>query len=473
VNALRRTAPRFSTTTMLGAAALVGIAASACSAGPADRTGSGSAAVTAARPAFAAPLATAKIPSPSSGSGGGGVKPQDLGFSKDPMTGDVHMYFIMYGDWSDSSWSPNVIYQLAGDIGGTPYLDLLSTWNAATMAYGPYAQSWVYDVHTGPILLDDAGVQGVVTSNIAAHGWANDPQGVYFVLAGDNVNVIDAGQNLSFCSNMCGYHQATASGLKYAWIGNPKHCGPAGQTGGCFVYQPYLTDANSPHRDLVGDSMAFVTAHELIEAITDPYPNLNQFAQPEVADVCASTLPQEYWLDSGHTTLVNIVFNPGQSIQNAFLLPAIDVDAGSGYCAIAPPAAPSCTISQAACGRSGVSIVCNGVVGGDITGVVQFQRDGVTFSTTQQSDTVYPLWPHDTTTNVDGLTDTTAGQHTWRVCSGDGKGGLLCTTPATLSNPSPACCQPPPRGCPKKTSWNQDDCQCEADWQPPCHPICQ
>jgi hypothetical protein len=457
-----------------GAFILASVMAAACSSAPQAETSATSAAAITSAPPFATPV-QAKASAPLAG--GSGVKPQDLGFSADPMTGTVNMYFIVYGDWTDSPSSPQVLFDLANTISGSPYIDILSTWSASTtQSLG--ASSIAYLNATGSILLDDNDVQTLVSTIIGVRGWPADPNGVYFFVAGDNVTLIDAAMDLSFCSNMCGYHYAMpyeGQTIKYAWIGNPKHCGPLGQTGACFQAQPYMTDANAPHGDAAGDSMAFTMAHELAEAITDPFPYLDVNDILEIDDTCAGTFPQLFYTNGGSSgTIANATLWAGTSKAQSFILPSIDVNMGTGFCALSLPSAPKCVITAAPCGESGVEISCSGEIAGDLNGDVQFQRDGVTFATTQGSDTVYPTWP--VTDAGIGLVDTTAGTHEWQVCSGNGAGGLDCYGPETFSNPG-VCC---PAGdvlsanhcCPAGETWNGGMRHCEVPCVPTARKLC-
>ncbi len=119
--------------------------------------------------------------------------------------------------------------------------------------------------------------QMIVDNVIRAGTFAADPAGLYFVFTDPSVTVS------GFGTSFCGYHgyftptTGTAPVVQYSFVGNPNKymTGCAAQT-------------SSPNGNGPADAMASVTAHELVEAVSDP--QLNAWfdsAGNENADKCA------------------------------------------------------------------------------------------------------------------------------------------------------------------------------------------
>ena len=100
-----------------------------------------------------------------------------------------------------------------------------------------------------------------------------DPNGIYFLFTSSEISVN------GFLTSFCGYHgysDLLPTRFKYSFIGNPGSI-----AGGC------VPQSVSPHSNAAGDAMANVTAHELVEAVSDPLLNAwydNRFN--ENADKC-------------------------------------------------------------------------------------------------------------------------------------------------------------------------------------------
>lgn len=95
--------------------------------------------------------------------------------------------------------------------------------------------------------------------------WANglpfvpvDPNGVYMVLAADNIIVN------GYCTDFCGFHDSeNLNGvmIRYAFFGVPTYC-----PNYCGVYNM----VNSPNNDIALDSMISTLSHELAETVINP-----------------------------------------------------------------------------------------------------------------------------------------------------------------------------------------------------------
>jgi hypothetical protein len=92
-----------------------------------------------------------------------------------------------------------------------------------------------------------------------AFGGAVDTNGLYFLFTSSDISV----SGFNAAGGFCGYHgysSALPTAFKYAFIGDPS----ANIGAGCA---PQTT---SPHNNAGADAMANVSAHELVEAVSDP-----------------------------------------------------------------------------------------------------------------------------------------------------------------------------------------------------------
>lgn len=171
--------------------------------------------------------------------------------------------------------------------------------NAALCGAGvgcPYPSS-----SCAPACLDDASIADEVRSVSSTQpGWANAPNNVYLVFPGSNEAICDAGgpssigSDCSFNSGprgnqqICGYHWQGSGGYVYGAIAYPDTQTNCSESLG--VYGP------------VDDGGINITAHELMEAITDPQASgwcgdsghqavLGCIGETEIGDKCAFTLP--------------------------------------------------------------------------------------------------------------------------------------------------------------------------------------
>ena len=113
-------------------------------------------------------------------------------------------------------------------------------------------------ISSGTITFSNPTTEMVVAKAIASGAFGPttpDANGIYFIFTSSNVAVN------GFLTTYCGYHgysDLLAPRFKYSFIGDP------GPTAGC------IPQSISPHGNAAGDAMANVTAHELVEAVSDP-----------------------------------------------------------------------------------------------------------------------------------------------------------------------------------------------------------
>lgn len=202
------------------------------------------------------------------------------------MPGNVHVYFIWYGNWSngpkasDSQLTVSLLsslYAPVNGVGGSPYARILSTYSdTKSTVSGSYAlvQSTTDNYSLGKNL-SDAAVQQVVTNAIRSGKLPKDSNGLYFVLTSSNVN-----ETSGFCTKYCGWHNHANilnSDIKFSFVGNSDRCAASCEA-----------QIQSPNSDSGADGMASVMTHETAETLTDS--NFNAWydsAGEEVGDKCA------------------------------------------------------------------------------------------------------------------------------------------------------------------------------------------
>ena len=113
-------------------------------------------------------------------------------------------------------------------------------------------------ISNGKITFSNPSTEMVVAKAIASGAFSGstpDTNGIYFLFTSSNISVN------GFLTTYCGYHgysDLLTTRFKYSFIGDP------GTSTGC------LPQNVSPHGNAAGDAMANVTAHELVEAVSDP-----------------------------------------------------------------------------------------------------------------------------------------------------------------------------------------------------------
>ena len=114
-------------------------------------------------------------------------------------------------------------------------------------------------------------ISKIVIGNINSGTFPADTNAIYFVLPSDNVKEsMDASKN-SFCTTYCGYHGSTNENknnirVQYSMLGiASEYC----LFSRCGSFWNWF--GSSPNNNLAVDAMLSVFAHELTEAVTDPY----------------------------------------------------------------------------------------------------------------------------------------------------------------------------------------------------------
>jgi hypothetical protein len=203
------------------------------------------------------------------------------------ISGNVNIYFIWYGNWSngpkssDSQITQALLEELYARYGGmgssTGYSQVATTYTgqSRTAAGSFYLVQSTTDNYSKGKSLTDATLKTVVTNAIQSGKLPKDANGLYFVLTSSDVN-----ETSGFCNKYCGFHDHTTflkTDIRYSFIGNPDRCAASCET-----------QIQSPNGDAAADAMASTMAHETIESITDPALNAWYDTKgQEVGDKCA------------------------------------------------------------------------------------------------------------------------------------------------------------------------------------------
>jgi hypothetical protein len=200
------------------------------------------------------------------------------------MLGEVHLYYIWYGNWNGNT-AQTILTDLANNIGGSPYFAINTHYSQGPSPVQFVSGAARYlgstaDNYSQGKSLTDISVQSIVSSAITRGALPKDTNGIYFVLTSADVD-----ETSGFCTKYCSWHKfgtISGSNIKYAFVGNPDRC-------------PTICKAQtliSPNGNTGADGMASIIAHEMGDTTTDP--NLNAWydsSNPpqENADKCAWT----------------------------------------------------------------------------------------------------------------------------------------------------------------------------------------
>lgn len=262
------------------------------------------------------------------------------------MLSNKHIYYIWYGWGGGLGSTPDILNNLASNIGGSPYFNINTTYFDAnnnhiqnSVAFNPLTDQ-AYNHYSLGKNLDDDGVFAVVTNALTRKQLPVDPNGVYFVLTSPDVN-----ETTGFCSQYCGWHDSQnykATRIHFAFIGDGDQC-----PDGCEA------QSISPNNNPGADGMASVIAHELEESATDPNvaSGANSFSADgwfntqgaENGDLCAWTFGNTSTCSdggcSGGSGANGASYNMTLGAKQ-YLIQQNWVNANGGFCALRYPNAP-------------------------------------------------------------------------------------------------------------------------------------
>jgi uncharacterized repeat protein (TIGR01451 family) len=189
------------------------------------------------------------------------------------------------------------------DVGGSRYYALVTQYpdqdgppsNSVTLGGTDVDTATAYP-HAGTSAdpLSDGDVRAEVVRVARRHGWVEDVDHVYFVYTGldvaecDGPRYCDIAPDFQFCS----YHFSFTDGGRnaiYAFMGDHALGGAA--TGPACGTTPGGRVAVDPEDDVTADAQLSVTAHELVESVTDPTGGgwAGGAGGAEIGDKCANT----------------------------------------------------------------------------------------------------------------------------------------------------------------------------------------
>ncbi|CAF3926990.1 unnamed protein product, partial [Rotaria sp. Silwood1] len=189
------------------------------------------------------------------------------------LTGTIKVYTFFYGTWTEEQ--KNIVLTFIVNIANTPWFNILRTYyqeidGVQTYVTGPLEATTTYNLGTSyGTTLSKNSIPNTLTTLIQAGSIPNDPNGIYLWLNSaeiDETNVFDQ----SLIKDYCGYHyyfSIEGTNYIYAVTGDLARS----TDNGCSKI-----DANpngTPNGDRGIDAMMSTVAHELAEAITDPYVN--------------------------------------------------------------------------------------------------------------------------------------------------------------------------------------------------------
>ena len=259
----------------------------------------------------------------------------------------ITVYVIPYGhNWGspNNTYLQNHILYLLESLAESSYTAMipLYTGTGGTAASGDlYYGPWYYDQSTQGTSLTDSAIQKVISNFITKLDSSPDPNGIYLVLPDDNTTYSD-NVGKKYCTDECGYNNyATISGqtLHYAVVGDSLSCPTKCGWG-------MITPNNNNGTDFNGvyDFELNAIAHELSEAVTDPYSSsggwyANNPSNPnydQEADMCAGQTGTTYTYQQNVGSLFFDVTANFHGVSGDFLLQPQRVNANNGsfgYCA--------------------------------------------------------------------------------------------------------------------------------------------
>jgi len=227
------------------------------------------------------------------------------------MTNPVKVYLVYYGSWTttQAQQAITIINTFVTNLGTSQW------WNIQTSYYQPnpstgaraYVQNGVtlggyavtgLDSANGGASLTDAQVSYIISNQIASGKLPYNSDSVYIMISSSEV------YETGFCSADCGWHSAaavrgTSNVMKYGWVGDATTQCP----GSCTAFGGSI----SPNGNKGADGIISILAHEIAEAVSDPYLNAwRQTDYTENADKCAWNFISTYTAANGGKANVKI-----------------------------------------------------------------------------------------------------------------------------------------------------------------------
>jgi len=209
------------------------------------------------------------------------LQPAKVAYNGGPvLTGDINVYFIYYGNFDDQDKS--VLEDWINGIDQTPWFDIVRQYYDQNKNHvqGPVklAQAINDDYSIGH-KISNADVAKLIANKIFFNKLPLDPNGVYYVLTADDVEV--GGPEGKFCENFCAFHYGYDYGsthIRFTFAGNSQKQ--------CLSKCNYQPQSNlSPNNRPGADAMITGMAHELAEMITNGVPASPAWTDPQNLDI--------------------------------------------------------------------------------------------------------------------------------------------------------------------------------------------
>lgn len=230
------------------------------------------------------------------------------------LTGARNLYYIFYGCWEDTCGNGadtatiNLLSDFAANIGGSPYMQINSTYpdaNGQTPSGYFIFGGVVFDnTFSHGVELTRADVVSVISDKVNNFQLPQDPNGIYILFSSPEIGASDMG----FCSPGAPPFHSTGlvngSPVTYAFIGNALRCPTVA---GAPFFVSGGTPTATPNGTFAGDAMAANVAHALNGTLTNPRGNgwYDRYGL-ENADKCALTLGTTYVTSNGAIANVRI-----------------------------------------------------------------------------------------------------------------------------------------------------------------------
>ncbi|CAO3672249.1 unnamed protein product [Umbelopsis ramanniana] len=208
------------------------------------------------------------------------------------LSGEMNVYLIFYGDWSSeqSQHDQTTFMNFASNISSSSWFKTLNgyTDNSGASVTGPLKlYAGVSDTGSQQLNLSDITVHETIITEAVNSGYLSttnsiDPNGIYVILAGSNV------QDADFCTKHCGYNYHTDN-YQWIFIGYPGAC-----PNNCI---PPINANSSPNGSPSIDAAITIFSHELQDILTDPRNNAwitqdnttNPPTEIELGDLCSGS----------------------------------------------------------------------------------------------------------------------------------------------------------------------------------------
>ncbi|KAJ3269372.1 hypothetical protein HDV01_001486, partial [Terramyces sp. JEL0728] len=172
------------------------------------------------------------------------------------MTNGVNVYGIFYGSHSDKT--KQLIQNFVTGLGGSDWWSVSQSYtgdNGAVNSQVAWKGSYTDNYSLGKNL-KSGDLDKIIDNAVKNAGWPKDDSGIYSVFVYNDV--AEKSSNGGFCTDYCGYHGITGSGLKSNMIGDATRCPgtlppPGGATGTAGCMPRYWRNQTDPTYSVNGD----------------------------------------------------------------------------------------------------------------------------------------------------------------------------------------------------------------------------